>query len=897
MVMKTLVIAVGVVLLLSSSLLCQESWQLLQEYPSPGEGARGLYYDGKLLWNVDNESQTIFRLNPYNLVIFDTIPSPITSPWGLTRDSLHYWMTNFGGDASQLVRISTDTFLVDQSFNFDAWYFYGLAYDSLQNHLWISAMDHGYIKYLMEFDGDSGQVVAWHPWPYTWNLGLQYWNHALWTNTSDWNYPDLTYIYNLDSMTVDAQYICPMAVPEGIATNGVVWWISHFRDDAPYIWKLVPPGTELHDIAAHTPIMPPGSGILQELLITPSARFINYGGFPENDVPFVCRISESQGGGEIYYNRVVYPDGIAPEEIVTIEFNLALLQPNTDYYFVFYSDLPTDDYRNNDTLDFTVHTANVVAPDHDLAILSIVSPNPAIPMPPTFWPTIIVQNQGNVPEPVAPVNLTIINPDQSSSTLNSQVTQLAVDEIDTIVFGSFSPVDTGEYTFTFDGVLPLDSDPVNDLRSIEATYGVVHDVAAINVTSPNPLMPMAPFTPKVIIANLGDFNEPAFYSYCSISDSVGMVYNRQLLCAPINMGVYHELTFYSFNPPHPGLYRIYFETQLTNDQVPQNDSIAQTSSVGIIFDISPTTILYPTSTFSNEPIQPTVIVTNLGTEPSPACDIYCDIDSVDGEVLHLINEISPLNPDQVDTIYFSELTLNDPGVYHFKFTTHWEADMIASNDTIAVFSELVAMIFDISPTSVLIPTSTFSNEPLQPTAIVTNLGTEPSPACEVYCDIDSVNGGMLHLASTVQPLSPAGLDTIYFNDITLNISRVYRFRFITHWEADMIGSNDTMTVFSELPAGVNSGRDLVIDHFSVSGGFPNPFNSRTNFEIRLPISAEVKIELYRLDGCRVLSHSFGYYSSGIHQISLAMDNLPSGIYLAQIKADKWHQILKIALLK
>jgi len=471
-IMKSRILVPLIVLAFVLNAKGQQYWVMLQEYPSPGEGARGLYYGGKLLWNVDNEAQTVFTLNPYNLEVIDIYPSPVDQPWGITWANNRFWMTNFGWETSQLVKLQSDTFLVDVVYDFPGYYFYGLTCDSTNQHLWISAMSHGYTKYLLEFDAVAGQVVQWHPWYGNWNLGLQYWDDCLWVNSSTWNYPDYTYIYELSTGTYDDMLICPLAVPEGIATNGLVWWISHFRDNAPYIWKLIPPGAVVHDIAAHSPIFPtPGN--LQLQTFDPQFCFINYGSLPEGNVPFVCQIDETLTSAQIYYCEVQIPDTIAPDEIIEVTFaqvDSLDLQPDTDYTFTFYSDLFLDDYRSNDTMRVYVHTEGV----HDLAVLAILEPDTSEALS-QIMPTIVVQNLGDYLEPTAPVNLEIEHPDGSLSELSAEAIDLAVNEIDTIAFAPFDPPEPGEYLFTFDGVLPGDLYPENDLLSINCLIGQLHD--------------------------------------------------------------------------------------------------------------------------------------------------------------------------------------------------------------------------------------------------------------------------------------------------------------------------------------------------------------------------------------------------------------------------------------
>jgi len=141
-----------------STALSQDSWILLEEYPSPSGNAQGLYYAGKYLWHINGDSLgysnecMIFKLNPYNLAVIDSFPSPISAPYGITFADERWWLTGFGWETSQLAKMQLDTFLVDTPFLFPGWYFYGVTCDSTNQHLWISAMDHGYNYYLETVD-------------------------------------------------------------------------------------------------------------------------------------------------------------------------------------------------------------------------------------------------------------------------------------------------------------------------------------------------------------------------------------------------------------------------------------------------------------------------------------------------------------------------------------------------------------------------------------------------------------------------------------------------------------------------------------------------------------------------------------------------------------------------
>ncbi|TKJ42186.1 hypothetical protein CEE37_00475 [candidate division LCP-89 bacterium B3_LCP] len=682
------VIAISLILSFSTPIaLSQESWVMLTEYPSPGDGARGLYYAGKLLWNVDHEAQTVFTLNPYNLEVIDIYPSPIDDPWGITVANNRFWMTNFSNSVSQLVKLRPDTFAVAATFDFPGYYFYGLTCDSTNQHMWISAMDHSYTKYLLEFDAITEEVIQWHSWPYIWNLGMQYWDRCLWVNSSDWNYPDYTYIFALDSMNVEEMLTCPLAVPEGIATNGVVWWISHFRDNAPYIWKLIPPGAEVHDIAGYQQVFP-NTGILEQLEFEPQSRFINYGSVSETDVPFVCRIWEDTTAPVIYYDSLIYNGTIAPEEIVDITFDTAYFEPNRDYTLKLYSSLPWDQHRNNDTLRVYVHTVGGI---HDLAILSILEPEESEPLE-LIIPTIEVQNQGDYFEATAPVHLEIVHPDSTISEYDSQVLDLDPLEIDTIYFSPFDPTESGEYVFEFDGMLPDDYNPGNDYIVMMCAIGLVHDVAPAEVVSPEAFEPLQPITPRVIVENLGDYDEPLFPVSCTVEDSVSTVYSEQGYCQPLEPGEQWEVVFYNFYPQYPTNYIFNFTTLLTGDQVPENDTLSITSAVGLIYDVAPIDVIEPTQIIGPEPFTPSVMVKNEGNVFADGFFIHCQVDSESVSLYNMQTWLPALNPNETDTAFFDMITLSNLGEYRFLFISDWQLDNYPENDTLEFWPEYLSVI-------------------------------------------------------------------------------------------------------------------------------------------------------------------------------------------------------------
>ncbi|HOV16825.1 MAG TPA: T9SS type A sorting domain-containing protein [Candidatus Cloacimonadota bacterium] len=78
---------------------------------------------------------------------------------------------------------------------------------------------------------------------------------------------------------------------------------------------------------------------------------------------------------------------------------------------------------------------------------------------------------------------------------------------------------------------------------------------------------------------------------------------------------------------------------------------------------------------------------------------------------------------------------------------------------------------------------------------------------------------------------------------------------------------------------------------------PNPFSSQIKFDISLDSPANVCLKLYDLRGRIVKERGSTQYSKGTHSISMNTNELPSGIYLLQVKAGNKIITKKITCLK
>ncbi len=90
---------------------------------------------------------------------------------------------------------------------------------------------------------------------------------------------------------------------------------------------------------------------------------------------------------------------------------------------------------------------------------------------------------------------------------------------------------------------------------------------------------------------------------------------------------------------------------------------------------------------------------------------------------------------------------------------------------------------------------------------------------------------------------------------------------------------------------------LIITDYQLSQNYPNPFNPSTTIKYSVPVQSKIKITLYDIIGNEVSTLFDGIQSSGIHEINLKADNLPSGVYFISMTAENFSKVIKITLLK
>lgn len=85
--------------------------------------------------------------------------------------------------------------------------------------------------------------------------------------------------------------------------------------------------------------------------------------------------------------------------------------------------------------------------------------------------------------------------------------------------------------------------------------------------------------------------------------------------------------------------------------------------------------------------------------------------------------------------------------------------------------------------------------------------------------------------------------------------------------------------------------------FSLSQNYPNPFNASTRIQISLPIKTVASLKVYDAMGRELATLLSGELNAGKHEVLFYGDNLASGLYFYQLRAENFLETKKLVLLK
>lgn len=105
---------------------------------------------------------------------------------------------------------------------------------------------------------------------------------------------------------------------------------------------------------------------------------------------------------------------------------------------------------------------------------------------------------------------------------------------------------------------------------------------------------------------------------------------------------------------------------------------------------------------------------------------------------------------------------------------------------------------------------------------------------------------------------------------------------------DIIVANTQYEVPVDLP---------IATRFSLSEAYPNPFNPTATMTLTMPVSGDMKVEVYNLLGQSIVTLTRGYKDAGTYNLTWDASDSASGMYFVKAQATGSTKIQKLMLIK
>jgi streptogramin lyase len=204
----------------------ETSAKCLVQIGAPGPGPRDLAWDGSYLWNVDDITDMVYKLNPVSGEVVHSFPAPGPEPRGLTWDGSSLWVSDDSTKMIYMINPSTgevmdffDAPLLEPTGESPP--LGGLSWDG--TYLW-SGFSAGFSSRMNQVVPGSGEVLQFQ-------FTRGYPQSLASDGTTIWNATDngglrtgLLYEYDIATGNRVTDYELPCFFPAGLAFDGQFMW-------------------------------------------------------------------------------------------------------------------------------------------------------------------------------------------------------------------------------------------------------------------------------------------------------------------------------------------------------------------------------------------------------------------------------------------------------------------------------------------------------------------------------------------------------------------------------------------------------------------------------------------------------------------------------------------------
>ena len=99
------------------------------------------------------------------------------------------------------------------------------------------------------------------------------------------------------------------------------------------------------------------------------------------------------------------------------------------------------------------------------------------------------------------------------------------------------------------------------------------------------------------------------------------------------------------------------------------------------------------------------------------------------------------------------------------------------------------------------------------------------------------------------------------------------------------------------PLSINQNNQIFNLDYFLTKCYPNPFNPVTNISYELPIESQVTLDVYDIEGRKIITLTEGIRAAGTHSIEWNAEGSPSGVYFVKLDAGEFTQTQKLMLIK